>query len=429
MRRIDRAPRRQSLAFAMQRLLAFALLLSAGLAKAQDDDAHLDDIEIYLHTVDVGNLIYNNFGHTAIRVRDRLTGSDRVYNWGIFDVDDPVSFALNFYKGNLFYRLGDYPFAAAMRGYKAERRTVWEDRIFLDKEEKKIFLARLKWNNRPENRSYSYQYFFDNCSTRPRDYIDEALGGALSAQSKDELTSITFREEVMKGYSYNPGFDVLLDIGMNSNIDRFMSRWESMFHPLHLRDGLIEYSRSKRFLIGESRVLVEFDRPKDYPGFGHAFLLIIGGLPLALIGIGLYVQRKKGELKKGLLRLFAFWSLPWTMAGALFGFLMALNWVASGHQDLHHDANLLLFWPTDVLLLLAVAGVLVLGKPIGLKEKAYLSAQVYLVAHLLVSLLLPCLRMLGLIEQNVDRISVYLLPPYLLVILLLYRVAVRRREP
>jgi hypothetical protein len=315
-----------------------------------------------------------------------------------------------------------------MRSYKMDHRTVWEDRLFLNNDEKKIFLARLKWNSRPENRSYAYQYFFDNCSTRPRDYLDEALGGALQQGSKQELTAQTFRDKVLEGYQYNPGMDVLLDLGMNSNIDRFMSRWESMFHPLNFRDSLIDYSRSKRFLLGESHILVEFPRPNSYPGLAHTCILLFGGVPLALIGIGLYLQKKKGVVRKGLLRLFAVWSLPWTMAGALFGFLMALNWVASGHVDLHHNANMLLFWATDIVLLLAMLRLLVRGRPIVLKGGAFQVVQAYLVLHILGSLVLPILRMLGMIHQNVDRVSVFLLPPYLIVILLLYRVGVQRRE-
>lgn len=411
-------------------LFAFFLTIPVGsmVSAQQAADEHLDDIDIFLHTVDVGNLVYNNFGHTAIRVRDRFNRTDRVYNWGIFDFDNPIPFALNFYKGNLYYRLGDYPFSAAMRSYNYEHRTVWEDRIFLTNEQKKIFLDRLKWNMRPENRSYSYQYFFDNCSTRPRDYLDEALGGVLSAHAKDELTSKTFREQVMEGYAFNPGMDVLLDLGMNSNIDRYMTRWESMFHPLHLRDGLIDYSRSKHFLIGESRILVDFQRPGTYPGLGHAILLIVGGIPLALIGIALYAQQKKGAFSKRLLRFFAFWSLPWTMAGALFGFLMCLNWIASGHMDLHHNANMLLFWPTDLILLLVVGWIFIKGRQFALRPQAYRFMQVYLVGHLLGSLLLPVLRMFGFIHQNVDRVSVFLLPPYLIMILLLFRVGIRRQE-
>src|SRR3546814_18202698 len=37
----------------------------------------------------------------------------------------------------------------------------------------------LAWNALPENAYYHYDYFTDNCSTRVRDALDKALGGAL----------------------------------------------------------------------------------------------------------------------------------------------------------------------------------------------------------------------------------------------------------
>ena len=37
----------------------------------------------------------------------------------------------------------------------------------------------LEWNERPENRFYHYDYYRDNCSTRVRDALDRALGGAI----------------------------------------------------------------------------------------------------------------------------------------------------------------------------------------------------------------------------------------------------------
>jgi len=46
--------------------------------------------------------IYQNFGHTAIRVRDTTLGWDLVYNYGTFDFNEP-DFLYKFIKGKLLY--------------------------------------------------------------------------------------------------------------------------------------------------------------------------------------------------------------------------------------------------------------------------------------------------------------------------------------
>ena len=94
-------------------------------------DPGMDKVEIYLHTVNIGNKIYDNFGHTAIRVVDKRTYTDLVYNWGMFDFGNPLSFSLDFYRGDLNYKLGVYSMDTALRVYQSDTRSVWEDRLIL----------------------------------------------------------------------------------------------------------------------------------------------------------------------------------------------------------------------------------------------------------------------------------------------------------
>ena len=59
-----------------------------------------NQVDFYLITVDVGNHIWDNFGHTALRVVDRENDSDLVFNWGMFDTSvGNVTFATNFLLG------------------------------------------------------------------------------------------------------------------------------------------------------------------------------------------------------------------------------------------------------------------------------------------------------------------------------------------
>ncbi|RZA24925.1 MAG: DUF4105 domain-containing protein [Proteobacteria bacterium] len=421
------------------RLCLFLLLAAGSLAsrayaaepfgaEITQADPEMDKVEIYLHTVNVGNMVYDNFGHTAIRVVDKRDYTDLLYNWGSFDFGNPIQFSIEFYKGNLNYKLGAYPYNHGLRVYRSDTRTVWEDRLLLTPLEKTRLLHRLKWNLRSENLYYSYQYFFDNCSTRPRDYINEAIGGDLESRYAKITSPMTYRDFVLDGYQYTPGMDVLLDFGMNSNIDRFATMWETMFHPIHLRSVLTNYSQNVRPILQPGTIIYSHDPPSAYPKLGYSFILLFGGVPLIPLGFWLYFQQDKVRPSRLLYRLFGGLSSLWLFFGGFFGFLMTLSWAVSGHHDLHHNANQLLCWPIDLLLYGLAMMIFLRGRPVDLKPKTYTFFRVYLMAHILISLLLPLLRVMGLIEQNVNRVSIYLLPPYIVILLLLFRLGIRNKD-
>lgn len=385
----------------------------------------LDAVDIYLHTVDVGNLIFNNFGHTALRVHDKSSGRDLVFNWGIFDFGDPLSFSLRFYQGHLVYNLGIYPYSSTLRAYLHEERTVWEDRLNLSREEKAKLLERLVWNSRSENRPYDYQYFYDNCSTRPRDYIDEALGGKLKQQTASTITSQTFRSMMYEGYAFNPGMDVLLDIGMNSRLDHLLNVWDKMFHPIALRQALLDSQGAAGPLVAESKIIAQYQGPTAYLDLGYLLILLVMGLPLCLLGLGFFALR---PAPAWLLRIFALIALPLVGFGALVGFLMPLSWAVSNHLDLHHNANQFIFWPFDFVYILILLFNLWTGRALQLGAGLWRAFWTYSVAHMIISMVLPVLRALDLVVQNVDRPLVYVLPPYLVIIFLLWRVGVQKKE-
>ncbi len=67
-------------------LILLALMVhSSQLVSGAENGAHEDPskLEFYLITVDVGNNVWDNFGHSALRVVDGLAGTDTIYNWGV----------------------------------------------------------------------------------------------------------------------------------------------------------------------------------------------------------------------------------------------------------------------------------------------------------------------------------------------------------
>ncbi len=382
------------------------------------EPGNYEDLQVYLHTIEVDNQVYNNFGHTAIRVVDPSHNLDMVFNWGIFDFRDPFTFSFRFFKGILDYELGIYPFSQAQRRYQLDRRTVWQDKLNLTVEQKKILMRRLIWNAQPENRTYAYQYFFDNCSTRPRDYLNEALGGALKDQYVDQLTGETFRDMVWQHYATNPEVALSLDILMNSRIDREMSLWQKMFLPKTLREGLVKFPvelavAGKDPLVAETKILFEFPAPQPGPIHGFGWVLLLSAVPLGFVLWDLYrtyKTRKEIALSSRALRVLGLFTFVYGLYTGLLGILMVITWMFSAHFDLHHNANLLLFFPLDLFLVRLGGYWLFKGRVPTFSARAGVLLARYGEAHLLGIVLLVIVAVTGIVTQNVTRVLIYMAP-------------------
>ncbi|NJD20389.1 MAG: DUF4105 domain-containing protein, partial [Gemmatimonadetes bacterium] len=166
--------------------LAASLLLAAGPLAAQPaapDSAALpeagSDLRVWLITVGPGAAVWERFGHKAIRVADVVTGRDLAYNWGIFDFDQ-VGFIPRFLKGQMLYMLAPFRSGPMIEAYAGTGREVVAQELALTPSQRAALQAFADWNALPQNRDYRYDYFRDNCSTRVRDALDQALAGALS---------------------------------------------------------------------------------------------------------------------------------------------------------------------------------------------------------------------------------------------------------
>lgn len=313
----------------------------------------MGSVEFYLITVDAGDHVWDNFGHTALRVVDPGSDTDLIFNWGVFDTSGGnLRFARNFVRGQMVYQLGVVPPAWEFSRYQREQRTVWQDRLVLTREQKNRLYSRLAWNLEADNIHYDYDYFFDNCTTRLRDYLDEALQGQLSENS-GSLVSTTFRDEVFSHYRSRPVIALGLDVMMNERIDERMTRWQSMFLPANLRSEL-----QRQGLLEESDVLMAFSSPVEQvnPYWVLAACLLplvmltalIRQSPIAAFGSQPGFSFAGPGFSYRLLGLLGMFVV--LLSGGL-GLIMTLGWWLSGHADLHGNINLLLFWPTDLLLL------------------------------------------------------------------------------
>lgn len=321
----------------------------------------LAQVDIFLLTTEVGDDLAAKFGHTAVRVQDRGAGTDQVYNFGVFDFSDPL-FGLNFFRGILRYQMADYPYVLALRAYRADGRTVWQDKLQLTVDQKRRFMEKIIWQSQPENRTYDYQYFFDNCSTRVRDFFDFAMGGAMGKYFDGKMSADTFRATVRSHMATTSFFGMSLDILMNSRLDRQMTQWEEMYLPVRLRAAFLEMpavsdagvvSATETF-AQPLEVVHEAPAPKPDKIHAYVWMCLLFGLPLAwawLVALRAKFFKPSTEVFNRACRIFGVMLIGWGFWAGAFGLLMACSWAFSAHLDLHHNANLLLFFPTDLILL------------------------------------------------------------------------------
>ncbi len=377
----------------------------------------LDQVDFYLHTIDVGVLIHEKYGHTQIRVHDRAANSDIAYSWGIFDYQDP-SFAMKFYRGIMRYRIGAYQTQVAHRIYAYEGRQVWEDKLELNRIQKRRLMDKIIFQMQPENREYDYQYFFDNCSTRPRDFLDFALNGDFKTKYFNEPSLFSFRDLVRSHQATTPMSGLGLEITMNGRLDRTITKWEEMFLPKSLRQYLMEMPKSDEndLPIPDSSVLTPVQEyyktptpTADYRNDDLLGYVIFGAIPLLMTIILLaYRSRSVAFYQSNLVaivtRLFGLVVVLWSLLAFVAGTIMITSWVFSNHLDLYHNANLFLFWPFDLILVGPALSLMLRGANAAGTFRLRQLTRWLIGAHAISAAACGLLVLTGIIDQDLSRI-------------------------
>ena len=216
----------------------------------EEEREKYNDMEFYLITGGPGSLVWENFGHSAIL----FTSPDSfpiAYDWGIFTFDD--SFFVNFAFGRLYYEAwatyGEYRIESLI----ADDRSVRALKLELDENQKKNLLSFLIYSTKEENKTYLYDYFRDNCATRPRDIYSWLTGGEFEEKLKSTPSEETLRETVERHLSLST-FPVAWTISylLGPDTDKEETMWEACFLPSTLNACIKEYQESEDDIIYSS---------------------------------------------------------------------------------------------------------------------------------------------------------------------------------
>ena len=154
-------------------------------------------LRIGVVTMEPGPVFFERFGHNAIVVADGAAGTAVAYNYGYFDMEEP-DFVARFVHGEMMYRLVELPLADDLRYYGHVGRGVVVQWLDVPPAAAAELAARLHADANGPNQRYRYDYYTANCSTKVRDAIDEAMGGALRPQLEARSQGNTYRSESVR---------------------------------------------------------------------------------------------------------------------------------------------------------------------------------------------------------------------------------------
>jgi len=341
-----RRPERRGRAWRSPAVLLAVLLWAApgsGIAQQVVARAELDipppaaPQEAWLVTYAPGEIYWQRFGHNAIWLREPASGLDHTFNFGYFDFAQE-NFLLNFARGRMMY------FALAQRSerefsqYQAEDRTIRLQRLELSADAYARLRDYLVAQVQPETRDYLYDYYRENCSTRVRDALDMALGGALHRATGEVPAQQTFREQTRRSAAPDFWYYLGLEAALARPVDRDISRWDEMFMPSVVSDEVGRLVVNGEQVVSREWTVFEGGTPQP-PALPSPlwwrYLLFSAAVAGLVMLISLFARP---TVTSGM-------SLAWLSLNGAGGLILLGLWVLTDHQVAAANANLLLLNP------------------------------------------------------------------------------------
>jgi len=330
--------------------LAALLLFLAGGARAQHaawtPGQPGASLSVSLVTVGPGQIYWERFGHNAILIEDRDAGTSTIYNYGIFDFEQE-GFLLNFLRGYMTYRIAAWPAAEDLPQYLREGRSIVAQNLNMSPPQRLALQRFLDENLKPENAQYRYDYFVNNCSTKVRDALDGALGGAIRRTLEGRSRGYTYRMQAQRLTAPDLWLFLGIHLGLGPSNDRPLGFNEELFVPMelerHVREVKIrDDAGTEQPLVAAEQVLAEarFPGPDEVPpNWRWRFLAV--GLALAVLLLGLARARHVTAARVA----FALLATLIALELGLGGLLLAALWAFTEHRSAWANENLLLYNP------------------------------------------------------------------------------------
>ena len=305
--------------------------------------ASLDSVRISLLTCEPGSEIYALFGHSAIRYENPAKQEDWVFNYGMFSFKDP-NFVMRFVKGETDYQLGVVPFRYFEAEYGMRGSSVYQQELNLTNAEKEKLAGLLFENYLPANRVYRYNYFYDNCTTRARDKIEESIQGKVAYPVSDRVVS--YRDILHEFTAGSEWSEFGIDLCLGSEADEPIDERKQMFAPFYMlaaaRGAVIHRADTMMPFVRKETKIVDAvleDEPA-FPLSPMACALLLLAVTVIIVGRGLYKGRQ-----------CLAWNVVMFLLQGLGGCIIAFLFFFSLHPTVGSNWLLILFNPLPLIYL------------------------------------------------------------------------------
>lgn len=308
-------------------------------ANSEFNTEYYDSVEVSLLTCQPHDEVYSLYGHTAIRWHNmNRGGEDLAFNYGVFDFRRP-HFVLRFVFGLTDYELGAYPYELFLKEYRHFGSMVTEQVLTLSNSEKGQLHRALALNLQDENKVYRYNYFYNNCTTKARDIIEQCINGKVEYAGSEDNT-YTYREMVHEMTRNNPWSQLGNDLLLGIKADMKTNRRQQEFLPHNL---MYDFDHAQINDNGNYRPLV-LERRTAVPA-GVKF--IKGSFPLSpmtcaiillLFSIILMIIQIRSK------KVFRFWSALLMLVCGTIGMVLFLM-IFSQHPTVSLNLQILFFNP------------------------------------------------------------------------------------
>ena len=291
--------------------------------------------EISIITVGPGEVLYEAFGHSAIRVKDSVLGMDNIFNYGLFDFNQP-NFKLNFTKGKLLYKLGKRPFKNFVVNNYYQERWMKAQVLNLSQLEKQNMYALLEENALPQNAEYLYDPYFNNCATKLRDITKEILGNKVHFPSSFSDENYTLRQLMDKELSWNTWGNFGINLALGNTLDKAITAEAYMYLPDYVYEAFKNAKKTKNNtdipLVLKEQVILNFKENTIQTKWFNPFFVF--SILLLLSIVITYRDQKRNKRTKFLDFLLFF------MTGFL-GFIICFLWFFTNHSTTPNNFNFL----------------------------------------------------------------------------------------
>jgi len=344
------------------------------------------EAKVSVLTCGPGDELYSKFGHSAIRIKDPVNRMDLIYNYGVFDFTQP-NFYLNFAKGRLDYMLVRHRSNDFINQYRSEGRSVVEQELNLNTQQQNKLLQFLENNAKPENRTYSYHFFFNNCATKIIDVIELTSDDTVF---EEEFISHnkSFRDLINDRLDKNSWGALGINIALGSKIDHIATDYQHRFLPENIQLQLKNSSIGTKPLVASQRELIS-QTNTNKSSFSIVSPLAIFSLIL-LLSLVLIVKSTSIKL----------WTTVLFTIASVVGIGILFLWFFTNHDMTQNNFNVL--WANPLLLILIFAK----------KIKPTILKTIHLISILGI-LIIPIVALCGLQSFN------YTLYPLITTLLLL----------